>query len=80
MRMVEAGQGVTFIPELALEQLTEGQRSLVRPFAIPIPTREVVMLTNKNFIRHAVLRLFVDAIRESVPARMLKFNNTEQRV
>ena len=80
MRMVEAGQGVTFIPELALEQLTDGQRSLVRPFAIPIPTREVVMLTNKNFIRHAVLRLFVDAIRDSVPARMLKFNNTEQRV
>lgn len=80
MRMVEAGQGVTFIPELALEQLTDGQRSLVRPFALPIPTREVVMLTTKNFIRHAVLRLFADAIRDSVPARMLKFNNTEQRV
>ena len=35
MRMVESGKGITFIPELAVAQLTEEQRQLVRPFAIP---------------------------------------------
>ena len=80
MRMVEGGKGVTFIPELALDQLTDSQRQLVRPFAIPIPTRQVVALTTKSFVRLSQLRLVVDAVRKSVPERMLKMNNTEQRV
>lgn len=80
MRMVEAGLGITFIPELAVEQLTMQQRELVRPFAIPIPTRQVVMLTTPSFVRKNILRLLTDTIRQAVPERMLKFNNTEQRV
>lgn len=33
--MVESGKGITFIPELAVMQLSEEQKELVRPFAIP---------------------------------------------
>ncbi|MGN0087317.1 MAG: hydrogen peroxide-inducible genes activator [Alloprevotella sp.] len=80
MRIVEGGRGVTFIPELALEQLTAVQKELVRPFALPIPTRQVVLLTPKNFVRHAVRDLLVQTISGCVPARMRQFNNTEQRV
>ena len=80
MRMVEGGQGVTFIPELALEQLSPAQHELVRPFALPIPTRQVVLLTTKTFVRHSVLNLIAEAVRTHVPERMLHFNNTEQRV
>lgn len=80
MHMVENGKGITFIPELALQQLSDNQRELVRPFAIPIPTREIIMMTTKSFVRHAVLNLITETIRESVPQNMLKMNNTEQRV
>ena len=71
---------MTFIPELAVEQLTLQQRELVRPFAIPIPTRQVVMLTLPAFVRKNILKLLTDTIQQAVPERMLKFNNTEQRV
>ena len=38
--MVESGKGITFIPELAVMQLSEEQKELVRPFAIPrLPVR-----------------------------------------
>lgn len=80
MRMVENGKGLTFIPELALPQLSESQRKLARPFAIPIPTREIIMMTTKSFVRRAVLDLLAETIRKSVPENMLKLNNTEQRV
>lgn len=80
MRMVENGKGITFIPELALHQLSPSQRELVRPFALPIPTREIVMLTAKNFVRHSIKNLLVEKIKECVPENMLKMNNTEQRV
>lgn len=80
MRMVENGKGLTFIPELALPQLSENQHKLVRPFAIPIPTREIIMMTTKSFVRRAVLDLLAETIRRCVPENMLKLNNTEQRV
>lgn len=80
MRMVENGKGITFIPELALKQLSESQRELTRPFAIPIPTREIIMMTTKSFVRNAVLNLLTDTIKNCVPENMLKLNNTEQRI
>ena len=80
MRMVESGQGVTFIPELALSQLSESQKELVRPFALPIPIRDVVLLTTKNFVRHSIANLIIDSIKKNVPQSMLKYNNTEQRL
>lgn len=80
MRMVESGKGMTFIPELALDQLNNDQRQLVRPFALPIPTRQIVLLTTKSFVRESILQLLTKAICQSVPPQMLKLNNIEQRV
>lgn len=80
MRMVESGNGITFIPELALSQLSDSQRRLVRPFAIPVPTREVVLMTTKTFVRHSALHIIAETIRQSVPENMLRLNNTEQRI
>lgn len=71
MRMVEGGKGLTFIPQLATEQLSDEQREMVRPFAIPVPTREVVLMTRSDFVRDAVSRLLCQSIRASVPKEML---------
>jgi LysR family hydrogen peroxide-inducible transcriptional activator len=71
MRMVESGQGITFIPELAVSQLSEGQKKLVRPFAIPRPTRPIVLVRHKNFIRNILLELLIKEIRSAVPEQML---------
>lgn len=72
MRMVESGKGITFIPDLAVQQLGESQKELVRPFAIPIPTRQLILITNRNFIRKKLLEVVVDEIQASVPKAMLK--------
>lgn len=77
MRMVESGKGVTFIPKLAVLQLGDAQKELVRSFAIPCPTRQVVLLTNKNFIRHTLLEVLVKEIKLSVPKEMLSLKATQ---
>lgn len=77
MRMVESGKGVTFIPELAVLQLSEIQKELVRPFAIPCPTRQIVMLTNKNFIRYTLLETLTKEIQSAVPKEMLSLRATQ---
>ena len=78
MRIVESGKGVTFIPELAIKQLTDGQKDLVRTFAHPIPTRNIILLTQKSFIRNSIKQLIIDKIRASVPAEMQQINKTQQ--
>lgn len=77
MRMVESGKGITFIPELAVLQLNEIQQQLVRPFAIPCPTRQIVLLTNKNFIRYTLLEALTQEIQNSVPKEMLSLKVTQ---
>jgi len=72
MRMVESGMGITFIPELAAMQLSEPQKELVRPFAIPVPTRQLLLVTRRDFIRQTLLEVIVKEIQASVPKEMLK--------
>lgn len=71
MRMVEGGRGVTFIPELALDQLSQEQKRLVRPFALPVPTREIMMVTHPDFVRTHLRDFLVREIRKSLPEEML---------
>lgn len=71
MRIVEHDKGVTFIPELAISQLSEEQKQLVRPFAVPVPTREIIMMTTSHFIRTTLLQHLITRIRSAVPERML---------
>lgn len=77
MRLVEKGSGVTFITELALLQMPEKQHQLVRPFAIPVPTREVVIATHKQFVRTTMLGVIQDLIRTSVPQDMRQLRSTQ---
>ncbi len=70
MRMVESGQGITFIPQLALDQLNTCQQELVRPFAIPTPTRLVSIIFKKDFIRHKLLEVLKEAIQNAVPEKI----------
>lgn len=80
MRMVESGNGITFIPELAVFQLSEEQKKLVRPFAIPRPVREIVLITRKDFIRHTIGHILSEAIKKSVPKDMLTLKANQKIV
>lgn len=77
MRMVESGKGITFIPELAFLQLTDEQRELVRQFAIPRPTREIVLVTDKDFIRISLLAVLKEEILAAVPKEMLSLQSAQ---
>ena len=80
MRMVESGCGVTFIPWMAVQQLSESQKELVRPFAIPVPTRHLVVATNKNFIRNTILTAIIEEIQASVPKAMHSLTTSQVSV
>lgn len=77
MRMVESGKGMTFVPELAVDQMSEQQKELVRSFAIPTPARRIIMLTDKNYIRHSLINAVQAEIQASVPKNMLSLRPSQ---
>ena len=80
MRIVESGMGATFIPELCTLQLSDEQKKLVRPFALPVPTREIVLLTAKDFVRDSLKRLLVEEIRKAVPESMHRLSHAQKSI
>ena len=77
MRMVESGNGITFVPGLAVEQFSESQLELVRSFAIPTPMRQIVILTNRNYIRQTILDAISSEIRACVPKTMHSLTSSQ---
>ena len=80
MHIVENGRGITFVTELAVELLAAERRELVRRFALPSPTRRIVMLTNINYARTSLIESIVNAIRACVPPKMLVLRPGQVRV
>ncbi len=72
MRLVEAGEGLTFLPELAVNTLSEVQKSLIRPFAIPRPVREIRLAINEVNVRVNLFNELLRLIQSVVPAKMHK--------
>lgn len=72
MRMVEQGHGMTFIPELSLESIAPQYQSLIHPFAIPRPTRQVRLSIRKDFARMGLAEALCNLIKAAVPEQMLK--------
>lgn len=80
MRMVESGKGITIIPELSLSQLNTCQQELVRPFAIPRPTRKIRLITPTHFVRHTLLGRLKEEILKTISKDMLELKQTQYLV
>lgn len=68
IKMVDHQSGVTIVPELATHTLTPAQRKRLRPFADPVPVREVSLVTHRD----AVKRSLIEALRQEVLANLPK--------
>ena len=72
MRLVESGQGITFIPQLTVEQLSPSQKELVRPFGMPRPVREVRFAVRQDYSRRKLREQLIGLLRSAVPSDMHK--------
>lgn len=64
-RMVDQETGFTLLPYLAAQDL--GNKKQIKEFASPVPTREVSLIHNTHFKRHAFKESLVETIQQSLP-------------
>lgn len=60
--MVLQGSGYTILPHMCVQQLSNAHKKLIRPFATPVPTREISLVTSKDCLKEKI----VDAIEEEI--------------
>lgn len=71
-RLVERGDGMTLLPALAADDLaSEAQRALVRPFAQPVPTREIRLVRRRGDLKKGLVEALAAAVTGAVPPALL---------
>ncbi|MEN9917662.1 MAG: hypothetical protein RL662_98 [Bacteroidota bacterium] len=71
INIVDINSGLTIIPEMAIDQLSEKQKLNIRPFKGIAPVREISLVTRKEFLRERVLGIIIDEIKKSVSPSLL---------
>lgn len=71
-RMVELGDGITILPELAAIDLPAKQQLLIRHFKVPVPVREVSIVTHRNFVKQRLVQALKKEIIACLPEKIKK--------
>ncbi len=79
-RIVEADQGITILPQLAIKDMTAKQKKRIRFFKSPVPVREIGLVTYRYHSREKLIRVLIDSILQSLPEEVKKRNSRQQQV
>ena len=71
VKIVDQNSGLTMIPEMGIDYLSEGQKKHVRPLKDIVAVREISLVTRKEFLRESMLHILMKEVKESVPASFL---------
>lgn len=71
INIVDSNSGLTIIPEMAINELTESQKRNIRPLKGINPVREVSLITRREFLRERVLDIIISEVKEAVPKELL---------
>lgn len=70
--LVDQGVGYTFLPELAIRQLTKKQKSKIHPIRKPSPVREVSLIHHHTMVHKAVANALITTITNNLPRYIKK--------
>lgn len=73
VQMVDKLGGISILPELAIEQLSENQKKMVKRFRKPFPYREISVIYYKPTYKQKILDELIAFIKESL-SKKLNYN------
>jgi LysR family transcriptional regulator, hydrogen peroxide-inducible genes activator len=81
LNLVRSVGGYTLIPHLAILRLpSEERKRLVRPFATPVPTREVGLVFRRYQWKSLILNAIEESIRSSIPDEVRKARASKREI
>lgn len=79
-KLVLSGYGYTILPHMAVKELPDHQKDMVKNFAAPVPTREVSLVHAKYCVKHKVLNALEEEILAIVPDDIRQIYNDKQAI
>ena len=80
VQLVDKLGGISILPELAVEQLTDEQRQKVKRFRAPFPYREISVIYYKPTYKQKILDVLIAFISESLNTKLNFNKNPEEFV
>ena len=74
-KLVEQQYGYTLLPWLALLDMEERKKDLVREFNQPIPKREISIVVKESFLKEKIINVIKDKILENIPEHLKSLEN-----
>lgn len=69
-RLVEQNDGMTLLPWLAVQELPDSQKELVRQFTGKTPTREISLVYNRAYLKKPLLEALEQEIGSAIPTEL----------
>ena len=80
VQLVDKLGGVSILPELAVEQLTDQQKQKVKRFRAPFPYREISVIYYKPTYKQKILDELITFVSDSLKTKLNYNNNPEEFV
>jgi len=64
--------GITILPALSMEHLTQEQLRNIKYFAQPQPTRQISLVTHRDFVKRRMINLLAEEIQAHLPESLEK--------
>ena len=77
IEMVIKNKGVTLLPRLALVNKGQNFGDYIYELSAPVPSREIGIITSKNFIKKRILNKIIDHIKSAVEPFLPETTSTE---
>lgn len=71
IKIVDENDGLTVVPEMAIDNLSDLQKKNIRPFKHSTPVREISLITRKEYIRERLINIITEEIKNAVPKQLL---------
>lgn len=75
IKLVEQQYGYTLLPYLAMLDMTDDRKKMVRTFTEPTPCREISIIVKHTFLKEKTIKLIKSKIEENIPKELLKLGN-----
>jgi len=80
LNIVNINQGITILPELAIQSLSEERKKGIKKFTSPVPVREISLLTYRHFIKTKLLQVLSEEIQAAVAPFLSEMEGEKQIV
>lgn len=80
IKLVEQGEGITFIPELALKDLKENKLCEVFNLPNPVPAREISLVYSRSFYKEKIIEALEKNIINNLPSTLKTFKKSDVKV